>query len=197
MNTQANEGNGVLGNWEGFGVSIDLDAIPDPVKKGLIVTTLKHKLSNEVSANVIKLREKEGEGFDEESATQDLREKMVARILDGSIVLRISGGPRGSTLENIAWELAMKQAEATLAPKGYWPKADKKAGVKAEDATINFSGRDMTRDDLTDMVFEKYKDKFLEEAKVEHAKRMEKAKLAKANAVKTVPVVAESLDSLI
>jgi len=55
----------------------------------------------------------------------------------------------------------------------------------------------MTRDDLTDMVFEKYKDKFLEEAKVEHAKRMEKAKLAKANAVKTVPVVAESLDSLI
>jgi hypothetical protein len=198
-NTQMVE-NG-LGSWAGFGVEIDLDAIPDQVKKGLMVTTLKHKLSNEVSANVIKLREKatetNDESFDEEAVTAELREKMVARILDGSIVLRISGGPRGSTLENIAWELAMKQAEATLAPKGYWPKADKKAGVKAEDATINFGGRDMTRDDLTDTVFNKYKDRFMKEAEVEHAARMEKAKLAKANKVTTVAVVAESLDALI
>jgi hypothetical protein len=199
-NTQVNEGNG-LGSWAGFGIEIDLDAIPDQVKKGLMVTTLKHKLSNEVSANVIKLREKatetNDESFDEEAATQELRERMVARIMDGSIVLRISGGPRGSTLENIAYELAMKQAEQTLAPKGYWPKADKKAGVKAEDATINFGGRDMTRDDLTETVFEKYKDRFMKEAEVEHAKRMEKAKLAKANKVTTVAVVQESLDALI
>jgi hypothetical protein len=199
MDTQVNEG--VLGSWEGFGVNIDLDAIPAQVMKGLVVTTLKHKLSNEVAANVIKLKEKatadNDESFDEEVATKELREKLVERILDGSLVLRISGGPRGSTLENIAYELAMKQAEATLAPKGYWPKADKKNGIKAEDAVIDFSGRKMTRDDLTEMVFLKYKDQFMADAAVEHAKRLEKAKLAKANAVKTVAVVEESLESLI
>ena len=189
------------GNFAWGGVEIDVDSIPEAVRGALIQRTIVHKLGNEVAAAVVKLKEgfkpkEEGEEFDDESATQELREKMVAKILDGTIGLRI-GGPRGNTIENIAWELAEKQAEATLAPKGYWPKADRKNGVKAEDATIEFAGQSMNREMLTDMVYEKYKDKFLGEAKEEHARRIEKAKLAKQNAVKAVSVVTESLDALI
>jgi hypothetical protein len=200
MDTQAMD-TPALGEWDGYGVKINLDAIPDVVKKGLIVTTLKHKLSNEVSANVIKLKEKakedNDESFDEESVTHELREKMVARILDGSIVLRISGGPRGSTLENIAFELAMKEAEAKLAPKGYWPKADRARGIKAEDAKIEFGGREMTREDLADMYLVKYAERFKAAAEEEHKARMEKAKLAKANVVKPVAAVEQSAQEVI
>jgi hypothetical protein len=186
-------------NWGG--VSVNLDDIPEAVRAGLMKRTLIHKLSNEVAAAVGKVREKDGktgEEFDDdyEPVTLDLREKMVAKVLDGTIGLRI-GGPRGNTLENIAYDLAMKQAEASLAPKGYWPKPDKKAGIKAEDATVDFAGRPMTRDDLAEMVLEKYKDRLMEEAKVEHAKRIEKAKANKANAVKPVANVNESIDNLI
>jgi hypothetical protein len=189
------------GNFAWGGVEIDLDAIPTEVQKGLMQRTIVHKLGNEVAAALVKVREKdkkEGDEFDEEyeAVTQDLREQMVKKILDGTVGLRI-GGPRGNTIENIAFELAMKQAEATLAPKGYWPKADRKNGVKAEDATIEFAGRAMNREELTEMVLEKYKDKFLADAKEEHARRMEKAKLAKANSVKPVAQVKESVDDLI
>ena len=92
---------------------------------------------------------------------------------------------------------APKQAELTLGPKGYWPKGDRKAGIKPEEATITFANEEMTREDLARMVLEKYKDKFMEEAKVEHAKRMEKAKLAKANAVKPVANVDQSAASVL
>jgi hypothetical protein len=189
------------GNFAWGGVEIDLDAIPDDVKAGLMKRTIVHKLGNEVAAQVVKQREKdkkEGDEFDEEyeTVTADLREKMLQKILDGTVGLRI-GGPRGNTIENIAFELAMKQAETTLAPKGYWPKADRKNGIKAEDATIEFAGRAMTRDDLAEMVFEKYKDQLLEDAKAEHARRMEKAKLAKANSVKPVAQVEATVDDLI
>lgn len=186
-------------DWGGF--KVDLDRIPEAVRKSFIERTLAHKLGNEVAATVTRLKadfkpKDEGDEFDEELTTEDLRKKMLDRIYEGSIGLRV-GGPRGSTVENIAWELAMKQAEATLAPKGYWPKADRKAGIKAEDATIEFAGRAMTREELTDMVFEKYKDKLMADAKEEHARRMEKAKLAKANAVKAVDKVEQSIDALI
>jgi hypothetical protein len=191
----------VYGEFSWGGASVDLDAIPLEVRAVLMKRTIKHIWGNEVAAQVVKLREKDdkkGEEYDEEyePVALDLREKMTAKLLDGSIGLRI-GGPRGNTIENIAYELAMKQAEATLAPKGYWPKADRKAGVKAEEATVEFAGRAMTREDLADMVFEKYRDALMESAKVEHAKRAEKAKLAKANAVKPVGTVQESIDNLI
>jgi hypothetical protein len=185
-----------MGVFSWGGVEIDLDAIPNETFVGLAKAGIRHKLANEVASGLIKVKEKAGESFDEETETLALRQSMVQKILDGTVGLRI-GGPRGSTIENIAWELAMKQAENSLAPKGYWPKADRKNGVKAEDATIEFAGQAMTREMLTDMVYDKYKDKLLEEAKIEHAARMEKAKLAKQNTVKAVSAVEESADQLL
>jgi hypothetical protein len=191
----------VFGEFDWGGVKIDLDRIPVKVQGFLMSRGIIHKLGNEVAASVGKLKadykptETEPE-FDEESVTKELREKMAQKILEGTIGLRI-GGPRGDTIENIAYELAMKQAENTLAPKGYWPKADKKAGIKAEDATVEFNGRAMTREELADVVFEKYKEKFMEEARAEHKARMDKAKLAKANAVKPVSKVEKSIEDLL
>ena len=188
-----------LGQFSWGGVEIDLDAIPRDTFVGLAKQGIIHKLGNEVAAGLVKVKErieKEGQEFDDETKEAksiELRLAMVKKILDGTIGLRI-GGPRGSTIENIAFELAMKEAEAKLAPKGYWPKADRKNGIKAEDASIEFGGRQMTRDDLADMVFSKYHDRFMEEAAVEHAKRMERAKLAKANAVKPVASVDQSAE---
>ena len=188
-------------------VEIDLDAIPYETFVSLAKQGIIHKLGSEVAANIIKVKEK-AEKDDPDLKTDEewlentkieLRKVMVQKILDGTVGLRISG-PRGTTLENIAYELAKAQAEETLAKKGYWPKLskeDRKNGKKIEDATVEFSGRPMTQDDLAEMVLEKYKDKLMEAAKVEHAKRLEKAKLAKANAVKSVTVVEESLDSLL
>jgi hypothetical protein len=202
MNEATNElDSGTFGEFNWGGVTIDLDRIPTKVQGFLMSRGIIHKLGNEVAASVGKLKadykpKEEGDEFDEEAALKDLREKMAQKILEGTIGLRI-GGPRGDTIENIAFELAMKQAENTLAPKGYWPKADRKNNIKAEDATVEFNGRAMTREELADVVFEKYKDKFMEEAKVEHKARMDKVKLAKANAVKPVSKVEESLDDLI
>jgi hypothetical protein len=184
------------GEFSWGGVTLDLDAIPVDTFVGLAKQGIIHKLGNEVAAGLVKVKEKAGEDFDEEAAKVELREAMVKKILDGTIGLRI-GGPRGNTIENIAFELAMKQAEATLAPKGYWPKADRKNGVKAEEATVEFGGRAMTREEIADTVLERYRDTLMEAAKVEHAARMERAKAAKANAVKPVGAVQESLDDLI
>jgi hypothetical protein len=193
--------NALMGVFEWGGVKIDMDAIPNETFVGLARQGIIHKLGNEVAASLVKVKEKqekehEGEAdweFDEDAAKIELREGMVKKILDGTVGLRI-GGPRGSTIENIAWELASKEAEAKLAPKGYWPKADRKAGIKAEDAKIEFVGRMMTRENLVDMVYNKYAARFLEKAAVEHAARMEKAKLAKANAVKPIASVAQTAE---
>lgn len=191
----------MFGNFEWGGVEIDFDKVPEKVQAFLMQKGFIHKAGNEVAAAIVKQRTdfkptEDAPEFDEDAASLELRKKLVDRLLDGTIATRIAG-PRGNTIENIAWELAMKQAEATLAPKGLWPKADRKNGVKAEDATIEFAGKAMTRDELTDVVFEKYKDKLLEDAKEEHAKRAEKAKLAKQNAVKAVGKVDQSIDALI
>jgi hypothetical protein len=191
----------LMGVFRWGDVDIDLDAIPNETFVGLAKQGIIHKLGNEVAASLIKVKErqeKEHEGeadwkFDEDGTKIELREAMVKKILDGTVGLRI-GGPRGSTIENIAMELAYKEAEAKLAPKGYWPKADRKNGIKAEDAKIEFVGRMMTREDLADMVYNKYSARFLEEAAVEHAARMEKAKLAKANAVKPIASVAQTAE---
>jgi hypothetical protein len=194
LNTSTSMGVFAWGN-----VEIDLDAIPNNVFVGLAKQGIIHKLGNEVAANLVKVKEKiekDGGVFDDdvkEEKSIELRKQMVQKILDGTIGLRI-GGPRGTTIENIAQELAYKEAEAKLAPKGYWPKADRKNGVSAEDARIDFGGNSMTRQDLADMVYNKYEARFLEEAKVEHAKRMERAKAAKANAVKQVTAVEKSAE---
>jgi hypothetical protein len=194
----------LMGPFAWGGVEIDLDAIPRDTFVGLAKQGIIHKLGNEVAAGLVKVKEKdakehEGEAdyeFDEDAAKVELREAMVKKILDGTIGLRI-GGPRGTTIENIAFELAMKEAEAKLAPKGYWPKADRKAGIKAEDAKIDFGGRSMSREDLADMVLEKYKERFLAEAEMEHKARMDKAKAAKANQVKQVSKVDESPEDVL
>jgi hypothetical protein len=183
-----------MGVFSWGGVDINLDDIPRDTFVGLAKQGIIHKLGNEVAAGLVKVKEKaekDGETFDDEvkdAKSIELRQAMVKKILDGTIGLRI-GGPRGSTIENIAFELATKEAELKLAPKGYWPKADRKAGIKAEDAQIEFGGKQMTREDLADMVYNKYAERFLAEAAVEHAARMEKAKLAKANAVKPIASV--------
>lgn len=202
MDTQTNTTD--MGDFTWGGVEINLDAIPRDTFVGLAKQGIIHKLGNEVAAGLVKVKEKdlkehEGEAeyeFDEDAAKVQLREAMVKKILDGTIGLRI-GGPRGSTIENIAFELAMKEAEAKLAPKGYWPKGDRKNGIKAEEASIEFGGRQMTRDDLADMVFTKYHDRFMSEATAEHAKRMERAKLAKANQVKQVASVDKSAEEVL
>jgi hypothetical protein len=200
LNTTVSD-SALMGVFRWGDVDIDLDAIPNETFVGLAKQGIIHKLGNEVAASLVKVKEKaekehEGEAeweFDEDGAKIELREQMVKKILDGTVGLRI-GGPRGSTIENIAQELAYKEAEAKLAPKGYWPKADRKNGIKAEDAKIEFVGRMMTREDLADMVYNKYAERFLAEAAVEHAKRMEKAKLAKANAVAPVKAVAQTAE---
>jgi hypothetical protein len=187
------------GSYTFGGQTLNIDEIPEAVRLSWIQKAINHKLSNEVVSAALKVKEKEGDAYDDEATTEELRKKMVDRIMSGNISLFV-GGPRGSTVENIAWELAQKEAEAKLAPKGYWPKLDKedkKLGVKIEDKTIEFNGIPMTREELTDMVFEKYKPRFMEEAKVEYDKRVEKAKLAKQNAVKTVSKVEESVEDLI
>jgi hypothetical protein len=204
MDTNLNDttsANALMGVFRWGEVDIDLDAIPNETFVGLAKQGIIHKLGNEVAASLVKVKEKaekehEGEAdweFDEDAAKIELREVMVKKILDGTVGLRI-GGPRGSTIENIAMELAYKEAEAKLAPKGYWPKADRKNGIKAEDAKIEFVGRMMTREDLADMVYAKYHERFLAEAAVEHAARMEKARLAKANAVTQVKSVDKSAE---
>jgi hypothetical protein len=196
-----NEVAGTFGEFDWGGVKINLDKIPSKIQGYLMSRGIIHKLGNEVAASIGKLKadfkpKEEGDEFDEEAALKELREKMAQRIIEGTIGTRITG-PRGDAIEDIAYELAMKQAENTLAPKGYWPKADRKKNIKAEEATVDFNGRLMTRQDLADVVYEKYKDKFMEEARVEYDARKEKLKLAKANAVKQVEKVEESLDDLL
>jgi len=192
----------LMGDFTWGNVSINLDNIPQNVFVGLAKQGIIHKLGNEVAAGLVKVKEKfekEGGTWDEdvkEEKSIELRQQMVQKILEGTIGLRI-GGPRGTTIENIAFELAMKEAEAKLAPKGYWPKADRKNGIKAEDAQIEFGGRQMTRDDLAEMVFDKYHDRFMKAAEDEHKARVEKAKLAKANQVKPVASVDKSAEDVL
>jgi hypothetical protein len=191
---------GVFG-WGG--VEIDLDAIPRDTFVGLAKQGIIHKLGNEVAAGLIKVKEKaekehEGEEdwkFDEEAGKVELRQAMVQKILDGTIGLRI-GGPRGTTLELIAYELAYKEAEAKLAPKGYWPKPNRAKGIKAEEATIDFGGREMTRENLADMYLNKYQERFKAAAELEHKARMDRAKAAKLNAVKPVDKVDEKVEDI-
>ncbi len=187
----------MFGTFTWGGLEIDLDAIPDAVKVGLMQRTLAHKLGNEVAAQVFKEKEKalakakaNGHGDDvtienvldddeEEQVTADFRRVMLDRILDGTVGLRVVG-PRGSVLETIAFELAFAEAKAKLTPKGYWPEADRKAGVKAEDAVVEFAGGPKTREMLAELSFEKHKERFLESARKVRDERLQKQKAAKA-----------------
>lgn len=183
---------------------IDKDMLPIEVQSALMDKTLKHKLDNEVSSNVIRLREaaiekakKDGdESFDAEefteSKTEELREVMKQKLYDGTIGLRIVG-PRGSTIENIAMELAFKRAQAKLEPKGFWPKGNKKAGVSDDDAVVELQGQVVNREQIAQTFFEMFKDELMDAAKVEHAARMERVKANKAN---KVPVKAKGEESL-
>jgi hypothetical protein len=192
-----------MGVFSWGGVDVDLDSIPRETFVGLAKQGIIHKLGNEVAAGLVKVKEKaekEHEGevgweFDEDASKVELRKVMVQKILDGTIGLRI-GGPRGTTLENIAYELAYKEAEAKLAPKGYWPKANRAKGIKAEDATIIFGEREMTRENLADMYLNKYSERFKAEAEAEHKARIDRAKAAKLNAVKPMAKVEESVEDI-
>ena len=55
----------------------------------------------------------------------------------------------------------------------------------------------MTRDDLAEMVFDKYHDRFMKAAEDEHKARVEKAKLAKLNQVKPVASVDKSAEDVL
>jgi len=193
-----------LGTYECGGLEVDLDRFPPAVVIGFVRRTIAHKLGNEVASAIIRVKDKYavdngGATMPEEDVDAEvmrMREAMVAKFYDGTVGLRV-GGPRGSTIENIAFELAMKQAQETLEPKGAWPKPDKKNGVKAEDATVVFAGEPHTREMLADLVLDKYRDQLMAKAKVVHEERMEKAKAAKAAAVPVKAKVEESAADLL
>ena len=188
---------GDLYEFEGFewgGVTIDLARFPIEVAVNAIKRTVAHKLGNEVAADVVKEKEKaakDGRELDEdeiEALTLAKRETMLERFYAGTIGLR-TGGARGNALESVAFELAAKEAQAILAPKGAWPMPDKKAGVSAEDAVVELGGEFLNREQLTQIRFEKHKDRLMEEAAPILAERRAKAKAnkeakdaAKANA---------------
>ena len=79
-------------------------------------------------------------------------------------------------MENIAFEIAYKRAQATLSPKGFWPEANRKLGIKADEATVLFGGVAMTRDEIAAKMLEKYRADILAEAEAVRAERLAKAK---------------------
>jgi len=60
-------------------------------------------------------------------------------------------------IEELALILAFDEARKQLQPKNYWP-------TDEPDATIEFAGRQLTQEDLADLVFNKHQDLFLAEA---------------------------------
>ena len=179
--------------------SVDLDQVPADIVKAFFARTFAHKLGNEVAAQIVRkaetfAKEHGGDEPDDDTVdawTNEARDQMVARILDGTISTRVSGGPRGNVLENIAWELAQamtikKLKTDRIASKlpSLWPEArrakDGVEAIKAEDATVKFAGRDMTRDELVEITFNKYRDQLMDEAKIVRDERNAKAKANKA-----------------
>ena len=198
------------GTYEaGSGVIIDLDAFAQafPESFGNAVRRgLSHKFSNEVASKITSLKDKfkkdngDAEMDDDavEAAFEAERTKMAEAILTGKLAITAPGAPRGSGLESIAFELAFKRAKATLEPKGFWPQENRKLGIKADEATVQFAGEAMTRDEIASVVLAKYKDELFEEAKAERAKRLEVAKAKKANgSAARVDKVEDSLDDLL
>ena len=182
-----------FGTIEWGGVSIDLDAVPVAVLKNAIVRTVAHKLGNEVAAAVIKERGKAEDDNAEarEARTLELREAMVSRFLDGSIGLT-SPGTRGNALEAIAFELAGREAQAVLAPKGLWPTGNRAKGIAAADAVVELGGELLNREALTQIRFDKNRDRLLAEAAPILEERKQKAKEAagaKAALASTAPQV--------
>lgn len=191
------------GSFEYAGYVFDRDAIPENTRGGLLGSAIGHKMTNEVSSNVIRLRKvaeeaakKAGDDFDEEefteSKTKELRDAMHRKIMDGTVGIRISG-PRGTTLENIALELASKAAEAKLAPIGAWPP---NATKDNPEPVVDFDGTILNRQQLAEMFLEKHRDSLMAQAVTEHAARVEKAKLAKANKANRQTKVAISINDL-
>jgi hypothetical protein len=60
-------------------------------------------------------------------------------------------------IEDLAIILSWDEARKQLQPSGYWPSDE-------PDATIEFAGRQLTQEDLADLVFNKHADLFLVEA---------------------------------
>ena len=177
----------------GSEVVIDLDdlaarfpeSFANAAKRGLA-----HKFSNECAAWILKEREKAdkaGTPMDDDKADELVatwRNDLASAIMSGKTVITEPGAPRGSGLESIAWELALARTKAILAPKGLWPEADRKAGIKADEATVVFAGQPRTRDDLVRITLEKNRDVLMSEAKEVQAKRRAEAKKAEAKPVK-------------
>ena len=60
-------------------------------------------------------------------------------------------------IEDLALILALDEARKKLQPRNYWP-------TDEPGASISFAGRELSQEDLADLVFTKYKDLFLAEA---------------------------------
>jgi len=175
----------------GSDVIIDLDdfaarfpeSFANAAKRGLA-----HKFNNECAAWILKEREKAdkaGTPIDDDKADELVatwRNDLAAKLWSGNVVITEPGAPRGSGLESIAWELALARTKAILAPKGLWPEADRKAGIKADEATVVFAGQPRTRDDLVRITLEKNRDVLMSEAKEVQAKRRAEAEAKKAEA---------------
>jgi hypothetical protein len=170
----------------GSGVTIDLDRFASlyPQSFGNAARRgLAHKFSNEIASTVTSAKEKHkainGVEMDDEEVErlfESKRSEMAQALLNGDLQISAPGAPRGSGLENLAFEIAFKRAKEKLEPQGFWPQENRKLGIKADEATVNFAGSIMKREEIAQAFLNKYREEIEAEAKVLREQRIAEAK---------------------
>lgn len=125
-----------------------------------------HVLGNEVAAQVSTWKKTdEGKNADEraiEAYAKSKRDEKLAKILDGTLGVRIATGPRVSGIEALMRSIAVEFLRKRL--DAYSKKTGSKVTLPTKDNTITVAGKVMTREQLVEAELRKSGDAIRAEA---------------------------------
>ena len=126
-----------------------------------------HVLGNEVAAQV-SAHKKSDEGKNKSEAeleayAKEKRAEKLAKILDGTLGVRVASGPRVSGFEAICRSIAVEFLKARF--KAYEAKTGNKVKLPTGEDTITVAGKSMNREQLVEAEMRARKDDIEAEAK--------------------------------
>jgi len=131
-------------------VETTVSDIPVPNLAMLALQGFRHKLGNEVAAKVAAWAKTEdgAKATDDEKAqyARQARADMLDRILTGQLGVRASAGPRVTGIDALKRQIGTKWLKEAIAK--YNAKTGKNVALPTGEKTINYMGKDMTRDEM-------------------------------------------------
>jgi len=141
--------------------------VPTSSLFALALRGYRHVLGNEVAAKVSAFKKTEDGATATEAEISaksvEWRNEALAKILEGTLGVRVSGAPRVSGIEALKRTIAVERIKAAF--KSHSAKTGKKLSLPTGDETIDYMGKPVSREDLIAAMLNKQAEAIEAEAK--------------------------------